>query len=122
MRFGGITRALDRFPSLSGRKVTSMWSLLKPLYVRRLILFLRREKDACRDVAFHETPRSQKSTIFLTMASNDYGWFIKVTEWRSEKKNLFIVIPADLEFSSWTNMVLVLEQMVNAKHRWFHLL
>lgn len=40
-------------------------------------------------------------------------------EWRSDRKNLFTVISADLKYAGWTNLALVLEQMVEAKCKVF---
>lgn len=83
----------------------------------KVVEFLIRAKDVSLDVVLKETLHSRGAPIFLTRGSNSWGWFIKATEWRKEKKNQFIVILADSDFSGWTNIAYILQSMSNAKKK-----
>lgn len=65
-------------------------------------------------MAFKETLQHGKTTIFLSTGHNDWGWFIRVTEWRPERKSPFIVIPGDWDLMGWSNMAVVLTQMMSS--------
>lgn len=73
-----------------------------------IIEFLNNAKEARRDVGFCESFRSEKVLVFLTRSFYYWGWFVKITEWRQDKRNQFIVILVDVGFAGWTNMALVL--------------
>lgn len=83
----------------------------------KIILFLNNERDAGREVRLQESLRSKKSTMFLARGSNELGWFVKLTEWKKESKNFFIVISGDVDGIGWTNFAFVLRQMLDLKKK-----
>lgn len=82
-----------------------------------VITFLLKAKDERRDVDFCETFRLNAVSVFLTRDSNERGWFIKITEWQKDHRNLFIVVPTDIGFAGWANMAIILQQMTVAKRK-----
>lgn len=83
----------------------------------KVISFLQKEKTARSDVRFRETLRYNGVSIFLMRGSNGQGWFIKMMEWQKDHKNVFIVVPTDIDRAGWSSLALVLQQMRKAKSK-----
>lgn len=84
-------------------------------FCEQAINFLNMASSTGKDVSFWEVFHAKGGSFFLTRGKNARGWFTKMTVWRKDSKNSFIIIPAYINFSGWSNLAFVLRQMVNAK-------
>lgn len=83
----------------------------------KIIAFLEEAKKSRDDIDLGDTLRTEKSTIIMKRGSNSWGWFVHISEWKKDRRNEAIIVPAALEFLGWSNMALVLRQMLEAKKK-----